>query len=115
LCFNEGGFKEARRYYEESLTMKWKVLGEKAAHPDIAALLHQLGRVCYKEGGLTEAVQNMEQAWVMQDKTTGEAHPTTKTMLKSLQFVKMKFREAADVPTSTPRRWNCSKRAFISH
>ena len=75
--------------------------GKETANSDIAASLHQLSRVCYKDGDLTEAVQNMEQAWVMRDKTTGEAHPTTKTMFKSLQFVKMRFREAADIPTST--------------
>jgi hypothetical protein len=81
----------ARPYFEQSLEIRRKVLGEE--HPDTALSLNNLAILCYYVGDLKEAVEFMNHVVMIFNKILGPQHPHTESARKNLAVIKQQMRQ----------------------
>jgi CHAT domain-containing protein/tetratricopeptide (TPR) repeat protein len=72
----------ARRYYEQSLAIFKKVLGDN--HPHTATGLNNLGLLLHSQGDYAAALSHYERALAILKKVVGENHPDTAACLNNL-------------------------------
>lgn len=71
----EGDLAGARRYYEQALAIRERVLGTE--HPDTAQSLNNLGAVLRAQGDLAGARRYFERALAIREQVFGAEHPDT--------------------------------------
>jgi tetratricopeptide (TPR) repeat protein len=82
LLHTKKDYKGAERYYQESLAMGRKLLGE--IHPDVATTLNNLAVLYEDEGDLARAEQAYRQVLETRRKLYGERHPKVARILSNL-------------------------------
>lgn len=93
-CADKAGeFASARQLFEESLTVRKKVLGD---HPDTAGALNSLGIVFRRLGDFRKARSHFEQAVAMNRKVRGEVNAHTAAALNNLGSVLLAQGEYAE-------------------
>jgi len=95
LYEQRGNYKEAEKFYVESLAMKRRLFGDQ--HPEIANALENLASTLADEGDLAHAEPLYRQALAMWRALLGDTHPEVAMALHnlaSLQYARGDTREA---------------------
>ena len=78
----QGRYREAEPYYQQSLEMRRKLLGNE--HPDVATSLNNLAGLYDSQGKYEEAEPYYQQSLAMMRKLLGNEHPHVATSLNNL-------------------------------
>jgi len=95
--YQQGQFKQALPFAEETLKIRTEILGEK--HPKTLMSLNDLARIYQNIGRLSTALSLFEKAYSLSQEVLGERHPDT---LRSINNLAMIYKDIGQLSKALP-------------
>ncbi len=85
VYYYKGNYDNALKYYNKSLNMRLKTLGDE--HPDVAASFNNIGLVYHKKGDYDNALKYYQKTLKIELKTLGDEHPDVAASYNTIGLV----------------------------